>query len=189
MRVFRISLGVVFLCVGCAIFAQEKPRPVTQSDPSGYVKASDLDQYVNEIYDRVRQRMDVVIDSLVGRDTLYGGDDCADCAQFLRSDVYDTATAGLVIKGTKALVVDTIRGIQSGSAFMIYGTPSIKTLTTTVAGNVILYEGTANGINYIVVSAPNNMTTTYVFTLPDGDGNAGDVLKTDGSGNTYWEAP
>ena len=50
-------------------------------------------------------------------------------------------------------------------------------------GTVKLNEGTNNGTNFIGLKAPNAVTTTTTFTLPDGDGSAGQFLKTDGSGN------
>ena len=50
-------------------------------------------------------------------------------------------------------------------------------------GTVKLNEGTNNGTNFIGLKAPNTVTTTTTFTLPDGDGTAGQFLKTDGSGN------
>ena len=55
--------------------------------------------------------------------------------------------------------------------------------SATVGGTVKLNEGTNNGTNFIGLKAPNAVTTTTTFTLPDGDGSAGQFLKTDGSGN------
>ena len=55
--------------------------------------------------------------------------------------------------------------------------------SATVGGTVKLNEGTNNGTNFIGLKAPNSVTTTTTFTLPDGDGSAGQFLKTDGSGN------
>src|SRR5210317_51887 len=55
--------------------------------------------------------------------------------------------------------------------------------SATVGGTVKLNEGTNNGTNFIGLKAPNTVTTTTTFTLPDGDGTAGQFLKTDGSGN------
>jgi len=55
--------------------------------------------------------------------------------------------------------------------------------SATVGGTVKLNEGTNNGTNFIGLKAPNSVTTTTTFTLPDGDGTAGQFLKTDGSGN------
>src|SRR6056300_1104072 len=50
-------------------------------------------------------------------------------------------------------------------------------------GTLKLNEGTNNGTNFIGLKAPNAVTTTTTFTLPDGDGSNGQFLKTDGSGN------
>ena len=55
--------------------------------------------------------------------------------------------------------------------------------SATVGGTVKLNEGTNNGTNFVALKAPNNITTTTTFTLPSGDGSAGQFLKTDGSGN------
>src|SRR6056300_948589 len=55
--------------------------------------------------------------------------------------------------------------------------------SATVGGTIKLNEGTNNGTNFIGLKAPNAVTTTTTFTLPDGDGTAGQFLKTDGSGN------
>ena len=38
-------------------------------------------------------------------------------------------------------------------------------------------------VHLILVLKPNSVTSTQTFTLPDGDGSAGQFLKTDGSGN------
>src|SRR5210317_2022547 len=55
--------------------------------------------------------------------------------------------------------------------------------SATVGGQIKLNEGTNNGTNFIGLKAPNAVTTTTTFTLPDGDGTTGQFLKTDGSGN------
>ena len=55
--------------------------------------------------------------------------------------------------------------------------------SATVGGTVKYNEGTNNGTNFIGLKAPNAVTSTTTFTLPDGDGSSGQFLKTDGSGN------
>ena len=55
--------------------------------------------------------------------------------------------------------------------------------SATVGGTVKFNEGTNNGTNFIGLKAPNAVTASETFTLPDGDGTAGQFLKTDGSGN------
>jgi len=50
-------------------------------------------------------------------------------------------------------------------------------------GQIKLNEGTNNGTNLVGLKAPNALANTIVFTLPGGDGSAGQFLKTDGAGN------
>ena len=57
---------------------------------------------------------------------------------------------------------------------------------TGVGGTLKLNEGTSNGSNFIALKAPNAVTATTTFTLPDGDGATGQFLKTDGSANMSW---
>jgi hypothetical protein len=56
-------------------------------------------------------------------------------------------------------------------------------------GQLKLNEGTNNGTNFIGLKAPNSVTTSTTFTLPDGDGTNGQILTTDGSGNLSFSNP
>ena len=77
------------------------------------------------------------------------------------------------LTGSSAIIADTNLAIDQ----MIIGN------SATVGGQVKLNEGTNNGTNFIGLKAPNNVAATTTFVLPDGDGSAGQFLKTDGSGN------
>ena len=77
------------------------------------------------------------------------------------------------LTGSSALIADANLAIDQ----VIVGN------SATLGGTVKLNEGTNNGSNFIGLKAPNTVTTTTTFTLPDGDGTAGQFLKTDGSGN------
>ena len=48
------------------------------------------------------------------------------------------------------------------------------------------YENDGNGSNYIKIKAPAAVTADITLTLPDGDGNADEFLKTNGSGALSW---
>lgn len=48
------------------------------------------------------------------------------------------------------------------------------------------YEASANGTNYIAIRAPSALSTDVTLTLPTTDGDADQVLVTDGSGNLSW---
>src|SRR5210317_1085015 len=77
--------------------------------------------------------------------------------------------------------------LTASSALTVDSNLAIDTLnignSTTVGGSLKLNEGTNNGTNYIALKAPNAVTSTTTFVLPDGDGSSGQFLQTDGSGN------
>ena len=61
--------------------------------------------------------------------------------------------------------------------------------TTTVGSGVKLVEGTNNGTNSVTLKSPNSLSASYTLTMPADDGNANDVLVSDGSGNLSFSAP
>ena len=81
--------------------------------------------------------------------------------------VAGTLTASSALTADSNLAIDTINVGNS----------------TTAGGEIRFNEGTNNGSDYIGLKAPNAVTTSTTFTLPDGDGSSGQFLTTDGSGN------
>ena len=77
------------------------------------------------------------------------------------------------LTGSSALIVDANLAIDQ----VIIGN------SATVGGTVKLNEGVNNGSAFIGLKAPDAVTTSTTFVLPDGDGTTGQFLKTDGSGN------
>src|SRR5210317_1501240 len=77
--------------------------------------------------------------------------------------------------------------LTASSALLVDSNKAIDEIfignSSTVGGTLKLNEGTNNGTNFIGLKAPNAVTTSTTFTLPDGDGSNGQVLSTDGSGN------
>ena len=57
---------------------------------------------------------------------------------------------------------------------------------STDSGQIRLLEDSDNGTNWIAIKAPAAVTSNITLTLPDGDGDAGQVLTTDGSGVLSW---
>ncbi len=51
---------------------------------------------------------------------------------------------------------------------------------------VRLYEANANGAENILLGVPSSLTSSLSFILPNSAGSAGQVLQTDGAGNTSW---
>ena len=61
--------------------------------------------------------------------------------------------------------------------------------TATVGSGVKLVEGTNNGTNSVTIKSPDSLAASYTLTMPADDGNANDVLVSDGSGNLSFSAP
>jgi hypothetical protein len=85
-------------------------------------------------------------------------------------------------------MLDHVNGTLTGnSAIIADSNLAIDTLNVgnslTNGGEVRFNEGTNNGTNFIGLKSPNAVTASQTFVLPDGDGTAGQFLKTDGSGN------
>ena len=58
---------------------------------------------------------------------------------------------------------------------------------TTETGTLELHELSTNGQHKVSISAPNSLSADYSLTLPGDDGDADQVLTTDGSGILTWE--
>ena len=85
-------------------------------------------------------------------------------------------------------MLDHVHGTLTGSsALTADANLAIDTInignSLTAGGEIRFNEGTNNGTNFIGLRAPNAVTGSKTFVLPDGDGTAGQFLKTDGSGN------
>jgi len=78
-----------------------------------------------------------------------------------------------VATANSALLLDSNKAIDE----LILGTDAAS------GGTLKLNEGTNNGTSFVGLKSPNALANTVIFTLPDGDGSAGQFLKTDGSGN------
>ncbi len=76
-------------------------------------------------------------------------------------------------------VNDAIRELMSHLADFSAGTTGVDVL------NLQDDDNSAS----IKIQAPSAVTTTTTFTLPDGDGSAGQALLTDGAGALAWQSP
>src|SRR6056300_534087 len=102
----------------------------------------------------------------------------------------DGVAANIDIIGGKYFtsLTDHVPGtLTASSALLVDSNKAIDEIfignNASTGGQLKLNEGTNNGTNFIGLKAPNAVTTTTTFTLPDGDGSNGQFLKTDGSGN------
>lgn len=85
-------------------------------------------------------------------------------------------------------------GTGAGSSVASYATyaASLEMLyksSSADSGAIRFYEDTDNGTNFITLKAPSAVTSNITLTLPDSDGDSGNVLITDGSGNLSFSAP
>ena len=91
------------------------------------------------------------------------------------ADLNDHAHGALTANST--IIVDSNKAIDE----FIVGN------SATNGGQIKFNEGTNNGTNFIGLKSPNSVGATTTFTLPNGDGSAGQFMKTDGSGNLSFE--
>src|SRR6056300_2008462 len=82
--------------------------------------------------------------------------------------------------------------LTASSALLVDSNKAIDEIfignNASTGGTLKLNEGTNNGAHFIGLKAPNSVTASTTFTLPDGDGSANQFLKTDGSGNLSFAA-
>ena len=99
-------------------------------------------------------------------------------------------------KSGKVLYVGDDGGSGSGAGSAVASADAYSAVTqlltaasSSAGGSVKFYEDTDNGNEYVQLSAPALVGTAVTFVLPDSDGDAGNVLVTDGSGNLSFAAP
>ena len=82
------------------------------------------------------------------------------------------------LTANNALIVDSNKAIDD----LIVGNNS------TTGGSLQIKEGTNNGTHHVQLKAPNSLSGNVAFTLPSADGNSGEFLKTNGSGELSFDS-
>ena len=94
--------------------------------------------------------------------------------------IRDGTTSGT---GYAALYSTRLAYIYGGDSTAIWGSAvQIKNPTTSLAGNLDLFEARANGTNRLRLRAPANLSADRDFILPGADGTNGQAIVTNGSG-------
>lgn len=93
------------------------------------------------------------------------------------------ANLSLGIDASDLLTYDGSRVVTVAGGFTFVGTNIYANQK-----GIRFLEQTANGTNYIEIVAPDAVTASVTFKLPDGVGSAGQVLSTDGTGVLSWIA-
>ncbi len=81
-----------------------------------------------------------------------------------------------------------IYGDFSSNVLTVHGGLGVKNASTINGGIFTFYEGTAYGTHNVSIHTINNLSASYDLTLPINDGDANQVLTTDGSGVLSWTA-
>ncbi len=122
--------------------------------------------------------------------TAVAGVDLSAKADLDSPDLTGVPTAPTAAATVNSTQLATTAYVQTGYLQLDPASGGGQTLTSDLqldnAKKFILSETNANGTHYLSFKAPDSVTATVDFTLPDGDGSANQVLKTDGSSALSW---
>jgi hypothetical protein len=94
---------------------------------------------------------------------------------------------GSQLTGIVSGVAGNSTSIQYNNSGVLAGSDNFTfdqtTNTVSIVGTLDFISG---GGNFIGLAAPSSVTSNVVYKLPSQDGITGNVLATDGSGNTFW---
>lgn len=88
--------------------------------------------------------------------------------------------------GTELLKFISAPVTANGDSVDLEATVRLRHPVGSLAGVLVLKEATDNGDSSVNLRAPASLSANYTLTLPTTDGDADQVLKTDGSGNLSW---
>ena len=91
-----------------------------------------------------------------------------------------SAQAGIVSTATSTALTISNAGV------IVAGDMDVGNVGLTDASSLAFFELTSNGNDNLTFKAPDNLSGSVNFILPDGDGTTGQRLVTDGSGNLSW---
>tara|TARA_R100000231_G_scaffold128901_1_gene100156 strand:+ start:230 stop:1414 length:1185 start_codon:yes stop_codon:yes gene_type:complete len=116
-----------------------------------------------------------------------GGTNAPMTGQFLASNSSNSFSPAISFAGNESLGI--FRSGSNAMGFCVFGIPQmvIDSTGVTLKDNPTLKIDSNNG-KAVGIKSPNGLSSNVTFTLPDGDGGAGEVLKTDGSGNLSFSA-
>jgi len=122
-------------------------------------------------------------DKLLGRSTAGAGDvEEIACTAFARSILDDANEAAF--KATVNLEIGT--DVQAYDADLTTLASSFTSASASAGASLAFHEDTDNGTNKVTISAPPAIASDFSLYLPIADGTAGQLMKTDGSGQLGW---
>ena len=116
-----------------------------------------------------------------------GGTNAPMTGQFLASNSSNSFSPAISFAGNESLGI--FRSNSNAMGFCVFGIPQMVIDSTGItlkeAATLVIESNNSKSIS---IKSPNGLSNNVTFTLPDGDGSAGEVLKTDGSGNLSFSA-
>lgn len=111
--------------------------------------------------------------------------------EMLIFDLNASAVNNFQISNAASTVFPTLSAVGNdtniGLNIQPKGTGPINFLGTSAQqAQIRLFEDTDNGSNYVAIQTPAALAANYTLTLPVDDGNAGQILQTDGNGVLSW---
>jgi len=102
--------------------------------------------------------------------------------------IFDLSDKALYVGDNGATGTGAGTSIASAETFLA-SLQILTRATTSTAGAVNLYEDADNGTNKVQLIAPASLSGDVTLILPSDDGDNGQLLKTDGSGNLSFATP
>ena len=171
------------------MYSDETPGSNDMPGRIDFKTVSDGSRVLNQVM-RIGRRSDVMIGTTTSdsssilevQSVTKGSRPFPRMAQTQRDAIVSPAT-GLSIFNNDFNTFDFYNG---SSWLSLLGTTTTQEFSGKTVSGSLKFKESGGGSNYIGFQAPASLTGDVTFTLPDGDGTAGQALKTDGAGTLEW---
>lgn len=171
------------------IYSDETPGSNDMPGRIDFKTVSDSSRVLNQVM-RIGRRSDVMIGTTTSdsssilevQSVTKGSRPFPRMAQTQRDAIVSPAT-GLSIFNNDFNTFDFYNG---SSWLSLLGTTTTQEFSGKTVSGSLKFKESGGGSNYTAFQAPASLTGDVTFTLPDGDGTAGQALKTDGAGTLSW---
>ena len=171
------------------MYSDETPGSNDMPGRIDFKTVSDGSRVLNQVM-RIGRRSDVMIGTTTSdsssilevQSVTKGSRPFPRMAQTQRDAIVSPAT-GLSIFNTDFNTFDFYNG---SSWLSLLGTTTTQEFSGKTVSGSLKFKESGGGSNYTAFQAPASLTGDVTFTLPDGDGTSGQVMKTNGSGTLSW---
>lgn len=171
------------------MYSDETPGSNDMPGRIDFKTVSDGSRVLNQVM-RIGRRSDVMIGTTTSdsssilevQSVTKGSRPFPRMAQTQRDAIVSPAT-GLSIFNNDFNTFDFYNG---SSWLSLLGTTTTQEFSGKTVSGSLKFKESGGGSNYTAFQAPASLTGDVTFTLPDGDGTSGQVMKTNGSGTLSW---